>query len=78
MINVHSSPGHGMIIDGGINVDAHWGRRLMALAQNNETVEKNCTEPGRRGHIITVLETQNLGEVKHFIGSQHCWCFFVV
>lgn len=50
------SPGHGMIIDEGVNVDAHWGRRLMALAQNNETVEKNCTEPGRRGHsVITVL-----------------------
>lgn len=52
------SPGHGMIIDGGVNVDAHWGRRLMALAQNNETVEKNCTEPGRRGRtVITVLSS---------------------
>ena len=24
----------------------HWGRRLMASALDNETAEKNCTEPG--------------------------------
>lgn len=49
MTNIfHFFPGHGMIIDGGMSADAHWGRRLMALPQNNETVEKNCTEPGRR------------------------------
>ncbi|XP_060773846.1 sodium/potassium/calcium exchanger 4 [Neoarius graeffei] len=45
MSELLTQAGHGMIIDGGINVDAHWGRRLMALAHNNETVEKNCTEP---------------------------------
>lgn len=39
-----------MIVDGGKNVDAHWSRRLMALAENNETVGKNCTEPGRKDH----------------------------
>lgn len=52
----HFSSGHGMIIDGGINVDAHWGRKLMATVQNNETLKKNCTEPGRRWQfIITVM-----------------------
>ncbi|KAF7690430.1 sodium/potassium/calcium exchanger 4 [Silurus meridionalis] len=45
MSELLTQAGHGMIADGGINVDAHWGRRLMALAQNNETMEKNCTEP---------------------------------
>ncbi|XP_053470194.1 sodium/potassium/calcium exchanger 4 [Ictalurus furcatus] len=45
MSELLTQAGHGMIVDGGINVDPHWGRRLMALAQNNETVEKNCTEP---------------------------------
>lgn len=48
-----------MIVDGGMKIDAHWSRRLMALAENNETLDKNCTEPGRKGHfiisIITVL-----------------------
>ncbi|KAI5609403.1 sodium/potassium/calcium exchanger 4 [Silurus asotus] len=45
MSELLTQAGHGMIADGAINVDAHWGRRLMALAQNNETMEKNCTEP---------------------------------
>ncbi|MCI4389604.1 hypothetical protein PGIGA_G00099950 [Pangasianodon gigas] len=45
MSELLTQAGYGMIVDGGINFDAHWGRRLMALAQINETVEKNCTEP---------------------------------
>lgn len=49
-----------MIMDEGINVDAHWGRRLMALAQNNETVEKNCTEPGRKGHFVIITVSANI------------------
>ncbi|KAK3541955.1 hypothetical protein QTP86_008158 [Hemibagrus guttatus] len=49
---------HGMIIDGGINVDAHWSRKLMAFAQNNETLEKNCTEPGP-GRLAVINGTMN-------------------
>ncbi|XP_027022182.1 sodium/potassium/calcium exchanger 4 [Tachysurus fulvidraco] len=45
MSELLTQAGHGMIIDGGINVDAHWGRKLMATVQNNETLKKNCTEP---------------------------------
>ncbi|KAF4082551.1 hypothetical protein AMELA_G00152780 [Ameiurus melas] len=44
MSELLTQAGHGMIVDGGINIDPHWGRRLMALVQN-KTVEKNCTEP---------------------------------
>ncbi|XP_030627487.1 sodium/potassium/calcium exchanger 4 [Chanos chanos] len=37
--------GHGMIAEGGVDMDDHWGRRLMASVPENETAEKNCTEP---------------------------------
>lgn len=37
--------GHGMTVEGH-PVSDHWGRRLMASAQDNETQEKNCSEPG--------------------------------
>ncbi|KAL7888559.1 hypothetical protein AOLI_G00035330 [Acnodon oligacanthus] len=37
--------GHGMIVDGGSQNHEHWGRRLMASMADNDTVEKNCTEP---------------------------------
>ncbi|KAI3363685.1 hypothetical protein L3Q82_001309 [Scortum barcoo] len=36
--------GHGMIVEGHPSVD-HWGRRLMASVPDNETEEKNCSEP---------------------------------
>lgn len=52
-----------MIIDGGMNVDAHWGRRLMSLVQNNETVAKNCTEPGRRGPFVIITVLTNLDTI---------------
>uniref|UniRef100_A0AAR2JYC5 Sodium/calcium exchanger membrane region domain-containing protein n=1 Tax=Pygocentrus nattereri TaxID=42514 RepID=A0AAR2JYC5_PYGNA len=38
-------PGHGMIVDGGSQNHDHWGRRLMASMADNDTQEKNCTEP---------------------------------
>ncbi|XP_036438087.1 sodium/potassium/calcium exchanger 4 isoform X1 [Colossoma macropomum] len=37
--------GHGMIVDGGSQNHEHWGRRLMASRADNDTEEKNCTEP---------------------------------
>ncbi|KAL7871431.1 hypothetical protein SRHO_G00064140 [Serrasalmus rhombeus] len=37
--------GHGMIVDGGSQNHDHWGRRLMASMADNDTEEKNCTEP---------------------------------
>ncbi|XP_062324394.1 sodium/potassium/calcium exchanger 4 isoform X3 [Osmerus eperlanus] len=37
-------PGHGMLVEGHAD-HHHWGRRLMASALDNETAEKNCTEP---------------------------------
>ncbi|XP_037393877.1 sodium/potassium/calcium exchanger 4 [Pygocentrus nattereri] len=37
--------GHGMIVDGGSQNHDHWGRRLMASMADNDTQEKNCTEP---------------------------------
>lgn len=40
-----SIAGHGMIVEGQPVID-HWGRRLMASAPENETEEKNCSEPG--------------------------------
>ncbi|TSK58198.1 Sodium/potassium/calcium exchanger 4 [Bagarius yarrelli] len=45
MSELLTQAGHGMIVDEEVNVDPHWGRKLMAWVQNNETVEKNCTEP---------------------------------
>lgn len=44
-----------MLVEGGHEVHHHdhwghdlWGRRLMASASDdNETEEKNCTEPGK-------------------------------
>lgn len=73
MTNVHFSPGHGMIIDGGINVDAHWGRRLMALAHNNETVEKNCTEPGRRGHCQHHHHHHSCSDTEYWRSEELYW-----
>ncbi|XP_062324395.1 sodium/potassium/calcium exchanger 4 isoform X4 [Osmerus eperlanus] len=35
---------HGMLVEGHAD-HHHWGRRLMASALDNETAEKNCTEP---------------------------------
>ncbi|XP_068199443.1 sodium/potassium/calcium exchanger 4 isoform X1 [Antennarius striatus] len=36
--------GHGMLTEGHSVVE-HWGRRLMASAPDNETEQKNCSEP---------------------------------
>ncbi|XP_039981350.1 sodium/potassium/calcium exchanger 4 isoform X2 [Xiphias gladius] len=36
--------GHGMIVEGQPNLE-HWGRRLMASVPDNETEQKNCSEP---------------------------------
>ncbi|XP_026174468.1 sodium/potassium/calcium exchanger 4 [Mastacembelus armatus] len=36
--------GHGMIVEGHPDLE-HWGRRLMASEPDNETEEKNCSEP---------------------------------
>ncbi|XP_040920391.1 sodium/potassium/calcium exchanger 4 [Toxotes jaculatrix] len=36
--------GHGMIVEGHPDLE-HWGRRLMASVPNNETEQKNCSEP---------------------------------
>ncbi|XP_053192821.1 sodium/potassium/calcium exchanger 4 [Scomber japonicus] len=36
--------GHGMIVEGHPSVE-HWGRRLMASTLDNETEQKNCSEP---------------------------------
>lgn len=40
-----SVAGHGMVVEAHPNAD-HWGRRLMASAPDNETEQKNCSEPG--------------------------------
>ncbi|KAJ8410316.1 hypothetical protein AAFF_G00202970 [Aldrovandia affinis] len=37
--------GHGMIAEGGAGLHEHWGRRLLAITGDNDTEEKNCTEP---------------------------------
>ncbi|KAK1796217.1 hypothetical protein P4O66_009289 [Electrophorus voltai] len=42
-----TTAGHGMVAEGG-GAEAghkHWGRRLMASADDNETEERSCTEP---------------------------------
>uniref|UniRef100_A0A4W6EIP5 Solute carrier family 24 member 4 n=1 Tax=Lates calcarifer TaxID=8187 RepID=A0A4W6EIP5_LATCA len=36
--------GHGMMVEGHPDLE-HWGRRLMASAPDNETEQKNCSEP---------------------------------
>lgn len=41
--------GHGMIVEGHPSVE-HWGRRLMASSLDNETEQKNCSEPGTLFH----------------------------
>lgn len=49
--------GHGMTVDGHTVID-HWGRRLMAILQDNST-EKNCSEPGMlHGHNVEELQSQ--------------------
>ena len=42
-----------MIVEGH-PVAEHWGRRLMASVPDNETVEKNCSEPGMLLYEIKV------------------------
>ncbi len=50
---VSSLTGHGMVFQEGFAVPRdHLGRRLMAVAGDNET-EKNCTEPGN-SYIIMI------------------------
>ncbi|XP_062324393.1 sodium/potassium/calcium exchanger 4 isoform X2 [Osmerus eperlanus] len=44
MSSLLTKTGHGMLVEGHAD-HHHWGRRLMASALDNETAEKNCTEP---------------------------------
>lgn len=44
-----------MTVEGRPVVD-RWGRRLMATSQDNETEEKNCSEPGNALHDRSVTE----------------------
>ncbi|XP_046905927.1 sodium/potassium/calcium exchanger 4 [Hypomesus transpacificus] len=44
MSSLLTKTGHGMLVKGHAD-HHHWGRRLMASALDNETAEKNCTEP---------------------------------
>ncbi|KAF7668568.1 hypothetical protein LDENG_00003960 [Lucifuga dentata] len=39
-----SKTGHAMLVEGHPDHE-HWGRRLMASASDNETEEKNCSDP---------------------------------
>lgn len=48
--------GHGMTAEGHPIID-HWGRRLMATPADNDTEEKNCSEPG-------TLHDHNVGELR--------------
>ncbi|XP_062857067.1 sodium/potassium/calcium exchanger 4 isoform X2 [Trichomycterus rosablanca] len=45
MSELLTQTGHGMIVDDGMDVSSHWGRKLMAWEPENVTLEKNCTEP---------------------------------
>ena len=42
---LYSFAGHGMIVEGHPDLE-QWGRRLMAVVPDNETEQKNCSEPG--------------------------------
>lgn len=48
--------GHGLVLQEEFAAPSdHLGRRLMAIAGDNETEEKNCTEPGNAVEVMPFL-----------------------
>ncbi|KAL6486682.1 hypothetical protein MHYP_G00060740 [Metynnis hypsauchen] len=64
--------GHGMIVDGGSQNHDHWGRRLMASMPDNDTEEKNCTEPAIHefpDDFFTNAERKSGGVLFHILAA---------
>ncbi|XP_072543265.1 sodium/potassium/calcium exchanger 4 [Salminus brasiliensis] len=64
--------GHGMIVDGGEKAHEHWGRRLMASAVDNDTAQKNCTEPAIHefpNDFFTNAERKSGGVLLHILAA---------
>ncbi|XP_075893846.1 sodium/potassium/calcium exchanger 4 isoform X3 [Nelusetta ayraudi] len=63
--------GHGMTVEGRPVVD-RWGRRLMATSQDNETQEKNCSEPAIHefpDDLFTSQERKSGAVVLHILAA---------
>ncbi|XP_054474139.1 sodium/potassium/calcium exchanger 4 isoform X2 [Anoplopoma fimbria] len=63
--------GHGMIVEGHADVE-HWGRRLMASVPDNETEQRNCSEPAIRefpNDIFTNDERKSGGVLLHIAAA---------
>ncbi|XP_041814755.1 sodium/potassium/calcium exchanger 4 [Chelmon rostratus] len=63
--------GHGMVVEAHPNAD-HWGRRLMASAPDNETEQKNCSEPAIHEFpedLFTIQERKSGAVLLHIVAA---------
>ncbi|XP_051954125.1 sodium/potassium/calcium exchanger 4-like [Xyrauchen texanus] len=72
MSAVLTNTGHGMIVEGPTESFNHLGRRLMSSTSDNETEEKNCTEPAIHefpDDIFTNAERKSGAVLLHIIAT---------